>query len=278
VSARVVALVTCAALCGCLVIPLPPHDPSEATVRWLAQDAGHASREDVLLRLGAPSLVGDSERVLVYSWHDPRLFVLVGGYGSAAAFTFDKEFDVVLQLDASGELASYEVATTVELPALGLACTRGGLCIEGEGGAPPLPLRFAARAESREHLLLLRSVSPAASEAPAGACLVQIFPAGPPPVSVWVDGALIGFVAHGGWIEASLAPGTHVAAVVDLLAVAETESERAFDCARGARVVLGQSTVGSFGLRAGPLELRDAPPEPPRGGWRRYLSVASEAQ
>jgi len=276
---RLALVALAAALIGCVAIPLPPHDPTQAAVRWLAQEAGAASRAELLLRLGEPDLVNEEERVLVYGWHDPRLLVLFAGNapGAVGGFAIEKEFDLVLELDASGRLESHEVATVTGLVGNGVACTTNGICIENTGTSPPAMASDTARVEARSHLLFEANAPPEAVEPLPGACRALFFPADVWPASVWVDGRLIGFGKRGGWLVTTLEPGTHRAAVLSPQPVPdspEVAHELEFGCAAGSLSYLAQLAVGTFGIAAGDLEGQARPPLAPHGGWRRYLSVA----
>jgi hypothetical protein len=271
------------ALTGCIAIPLPPHDPTQDAVRWLAQEAGAASRAELLLRLGEPNLVGDEERVLVYGWHDPRLLVLFAGTapGAVGGFAIEKEFDLVLELDESGRLKSHEVATVTGLVGNGIACTTTGICVENVGTSPPATASDDARVEARSHLLFEPSAPPEAVGPLTGACRAFVFPADVGPASVWVDSRLIGFGKRGGWLVATLEPGVHRAAVLSPQPgpdAPEVAHELAFGCAAGSLSYLTQEAVGLFGIAAGDLEGQARPPLAPRDGWRRYLSVAGTTQ
>jgi hypothetical protein len=270
------------ALAGCVVVPLPPHDPTQAAVGWLVQEAGAASRAQLLLRLGEPDQVADEERVLIYRWHDPRLLVLLAGNapGAVGGFEIEKEFDLVLRLDDRGRLVSHEVADVTGLPGTGVACTASGICVEGMGTPPPALLADAARVEERSHLVFEASARPEAVEPLAGSCRVLFFPADIGPASVWVDGRLIGFGHQGGWLAATLAPGKHRAAVLSPQPgpdAVEAAHELELDCLAGSRSYLVQQTVGFVGIAAGALEAHPQPPVAPQGGWRRYVSVEPAA-
>jgi hypothetical protein len=271
------------ALAGCVVVPLPPHDPTQEAVRWLAQEAGEASRTELLLRLGEPDQVADEERLLIYRWHDPRLLVLLVGNapGAVGGFSLEKEFDLVLRLDARGRLASHEVAAVAGIPGTGVACTASGICVENMGTPPPALLADVARVEERSHLVFEASTPPEAVKALAGSCRVLFFPADIGPASVWVDGRLIGFGHDGGWLAATVAPGIHRVAVVSPQLgpdAVEAVHELELDCAAGSLSYLVQRTVGFIGIAAGALEARPQPPVAPQGGWRRYASGVPATQ
>jgi hypothetical protein len=272
-----------AALTGCVVVPLPPHDPTQDAVRWLAQEAGAASRAELLLRLGEPDQVADEERLLIYRWHDPRLLVLLVGNapGAVGGFETEKEFDLVLRLDDRGRLVSHEIADVTGLPGTGIACTASGICVEGAGTPPPALLADVARVEERSHLVFEASAPPEAVEPLAASCRLLFFPADIGPASVWVDGRLIGFGHRGGWLAATLAPGIHRAAVLSPQPgpdAVEAAHELELDCVAGSRSYVVQQAVGFMGLAAGALEPSPQPPVAPQEGWRRYASIGSTTQ
>lgn len=79
---------------GCLIWPFPTGDLLAGRGRITPQyistlQAGVATREDVLLRLGEPDEVLEGGRVLVYRWTEARgFFAAAGGYGGGVAVPF----------------------------------------------------------------------------------------------------------------------------------------------------------------------------------------------
>jgi len=79
---------------GCLIWPFPTGDLLAGRGRITPQyistlQAGVATREDVLLRLGEPDEVLEGGRVLVYRWTEARgFFAAAGAYGGGVAVPF----------------------------------------------------------------------------------------------------------------------------------------------------------------------------------------------
>jgi hypothetical protein len=94
---------------GCLIWPFPTGELLTGRGRIHSEyvaplEVGKATREDVLLRLGEPDEVLDGGGTYVYRWTEVRGYLVLGGYGSAAAIPFPGHRDLRLEFDAKGRL------------------------------------------------------------------------------------------------------------------------------------------------------------------------------
>ncbi len=268
---------------ACLVVPLPPHDPSLAAARWLAEAGVSASREDILLHLGGPDLVRENETIFVYIWHDPRLFWIIavgapgGGVGGGAAGgVIEKEFAVILELDPNGGLKRHAVASHLLSPR---GCTPSGLCVEDSPNAPFWVLLEEERLERGDHLIYERHRGPRGPSWLAkhpDRCGLYVFPHGLSVGVVHIDSRFAGFASGAGFLRLPVPPGTHDVSVAHMAGsplILKAETLRVACPAAGERFVV-QRGAGFLDLEAGRLELVPAEQVPNRT--RRFLHALRE--
>ena len=100
-------------LTGCIALPLPDHRllsgkgaVPEETIE--AMRADHATRADVLLRLGEPSERRENDRVFVYGWQTCWGYMLMFGAGGVA---LRKEKYAAIRFDDQACVADVFLAT-----------------------------------------------------------------------------------------------------------------------------------------------------------------------
>lgn len=107
------AVALCALCTGCLIVPVDYHtSESRKNVSEEAKETlkpGETTKEDVFIKLGEPDEVSPDGRCLVYKWEKVKAIWFVGGYGSAAAGTFDRIYSLGLCFDDRGLFLRHDV-------------------------------------------------------------------------------------------------------------------------------------------------------------------------
>lgn len=98
---------------GCVVIPVDYYQAGSRqnlTPRTLQQiQVGNTTKTEVLLTLGEPDFVSESEDRLGYAWSKVKALVFVGGYGAAAMGEAARNYVLVIAFDESGRAVEVDL-------------------------------------------------------------------------------------------------------------------------------------------------------------------------
>lgn len=101
---------------GCLVIPVDYYQAGSRrnlTPRTAAQiEVGTTTKLEVVLMLGEPDYVSESEDRLGYAWSKVKAVVFVGGYYSAAMGELARNHVLVIAFDEAGRAVEAELHKT----------------------------------------------------------------------------------------------------------------------------------------------------------------------
>jgi outer membrane protein assembly factor BamE (lipoprotein component of BamABCDE complex) len=99
-------ILCCIVLAGCVVVPVSYYTSDSRqniTDDILPQIVpGKSTRNEVFLQLGEPDDISSDERRVTYQWTKVKAIWAVGGYGSGAAGTIEKESLFVIEFDIDG--------------------------------------------------------------------------------------------------------------------------------------------------------------------------------